>query len=99
MSQTKSDDIIAELKQLTRGTPDHLWDLMGDVQIGRMNGEIAKEVPSQADTTSDWIALFSAKAILGIFDQEDLTEAFRDIGVQRPERWAEKMMTYIKLHR
>ena len=99
MTSLENDSIIAELKRLVASTPDNLWDLMNDSGVGRMNREIEGDVAPCDELTSNCIALFSGKAILGLFDQEDLTNAYRDIGVQRSEKWAAKMMNYIQLRR
>jgi hypothetical protein len=97
MSDTES--IRAEIRSIVSSASGDLADWMGDLNIGEINGEIKKDCSSPTEATSMEIALYSSKAIVGVFDEEDLCEAYRSIGIQRPEKFSRKMMKYIDLLR
>lgn len=97
--QSESELIRSEILCLCESAPENLQDLLGDIGLGGMNGEISKEVENGDEVSLRSIILASTKAILGLYDEEDLEDDFRHIGVQRPGKWAKKMMQYIAIRR
>lgn len=93
------ESLKAEIQGIYGAASGDLKDWMGDLNIGEMNGEIENDCISPTDATGMAISLYSAKAIVGVFDEEDLCEAYRNLGVQRPEKFAKKMTKYIDLLR
>jgi hypothetical protein len=99
MSQDEAKHILSQTIELSRSATGNLGELMGDVNVGGINREVEEDTDDLDEVKSEKVVLFSAKIILGIYDEEDLKNAYESIGVRRPEKWAKKMSTYVNLHR
>jgi hypothetical protein len=93
------EKLRAEIRSIVHSASGDLSDWMSDLNIGEMNGEIFKDCKEVDEAKEMAIVLYTTKAIIGVYDEEDLCTAYKNVGVQRPEKFAKKMSSYIDLLR